>query len=526
MNKSHLFSRTTAYFLMLAAFLGVFSACSEPPADPISVETPAQTTAVTLSPPPQAVNALFGVPFYDRGTPLNPLTETARINSDVCSLLFDTLFTLDENLQVHANLCSEVTATETGYLLTIRDGILFHDGTRLTANDVAYSLRLAMTEENSIYKSRFDGISSIGLDNTNHIVLILDEPRPSILAELDIPIIKQGTGYDRDAIGSGRYRMIETDDQRYLVPNTSHFSGQGIGAQMTHMQLTAVADADSLIYGVTSGNIDILRTTDAENAGIVLHANADRYSVETTELIYAAYGNHNAIFDHSNIRKTLGDAIAEAFADKVSAAPLLFSNRFGYFGEVSPAAAPQYSAAVRVATAFLQAGYRRDTDEQFVLSDGSYLTLRLLVNAADNTAADAVEQIAAMLADAGIASSIVAKTGDDYTTAIAKKQFDICFGAYDAGNDFDFTALLSNGAAAVFGIESSDLDLLLHSFLQIGTADGGLIARQIGERVAEQARLIAIGYRVETVLVNRKFSIYNVKMTADDIFYNIYDWAR
>ena len=524
MSYSSRFSRIFAYCLLVSAFLSVFSACGTSAPAETSASTTVQTTAAVLTPPPQAVNSLFGVPYYDHGKPMNPLTETMQLNRDVCTLLYDTLFTVSADFRPEANLCTEAEETETGFLLTIREGVLFHDGTRLTTNDVVYSLKLAMTGESSVYRDRFDGVSAIGIDAQNRITLTTDGRCPSLLAELNIPIIKQGTGIETDAVGSGRYCMVETDGQRYLVPNTAHFSGQSIGTQMTHMQLTAVADADSLIYGVASGNIDILRTADAASADIVLHADADRYYLETTTLVYAGYGNHNAIFDHARIRTAAAAVIRAAFDGSVTAAPMLFHPNLGYTLAEPEPADPRYTPEVLLATAFVQSGYQRNEEGRFVLADGSFLTLRLL---ADNAERAAAEKIAASFEAAGLAVTLTTATGSTYDAALTAKQFDICLGTYHAGCDFDFTALLqTGGACTLFGIASSDLDLLLASYEQVGTADGGLIAKQIGERIAVSGRIVPIGYRRDEVLLNRKFRISNVKMTADDIFYNVYDWAR
>lgn len=519
--------RTISCGLLAAVLLSAFSACGPAAANPISVETPAQTTAVSLTPPPQAINSLFGVPYYDHGTPMNPLTETLQLNRDVCSLLYDTLFTVGTDFRPEANLCASAAETDTGFVLTLREGVLFHDGTRLTANDVVYSLKLAMTNEASVYRDRFDGVSAIGIDAQNRIVLTVDGKRPSLLAELSIPIIKQGTGIDRDAVGTGRYCMVETDGQRYLVPNTAHFSGQSVGTQMTHMQLTAVADADSLIYGVASGNIDILRTADASRSDIVLHADADRYTLETSVLLYAGFGNHNAIFDHARIRTAAANVIRAAFDGSVTAAPMLFHPNLGYVLAEPDPADTIFTAEVLLATAFVQSGYSRDAEGRFVLADGSYLTLRLLYDGTDHESVAAAEKIAASFDEAGIAMTLTAKSGADFDEAFAKKQFDICLDSFDAGSDFDFTELLkTDGAAALCGVASSDLDLLLASYRQVGTANGGLIAKQIGERIAVSERIVPIGYRRDEVLLNRKFRIAGVKMTADDIFYNVYDWVR
>lgn len=519
--------RVISYCLLAAILLSTLTACGPAAADPILVETPAQTTAVSLTPPPQAVNALFGVPYYDHGAPMNPLTEPLQLNRDVCSLLYDTLFSVGTDFRPEANLCTEAAETDTGFVLSLREGVLFHDGTRLTANDVVYSLKLAMNNETSIYRDRFDGVRTIGIDAQGRIVLTVENKHPSLLAELSIPIIKQGTGIDSDAIGSGRYCMVETDGQRYLVPNAAHFSGRSIGTQMTHMQLTAVADVDSLIYGVVSGNIDILRTADANRADIVLRADADRYALETTVLLYAGFGSHNAIFDHARIRTAAANVIRAAFDGKVTAAPMLFHPNLGYTLAAPESADPLFSAEILLATAFLQSGYTRDADGRFVLADGSYLTLRLLYDSADHESVAAAEQIAAAFDAAGLALTLTAKSGEAFDEAFSRKQFDICLDAFDAGRDFDFTDLLKTGGiAALCGAASSDLDLLLASYLQVGTANGGLIAKQIGERIAVSERIVPIGYRRDEVLLNRKFRIANVRMTADDIFFNVYDWVR
>src|SRR6202795_1459572 len=73
----------------------------------------------------------------------DPIVNTADITSRFALMVYDTLFSLDENLVPQPQMVGkyEVSADGLTYSFTLRDGLKFHDGTPVTAEDVVASLK-------------------------------------------------------------------------------------------------------------------------------------------------------------------------------------------------------------------------------------------------------------------------------------------------------------------------------------------------------------------------------------------------
>ena len=73
---------------------------------------------------------------------LDPIWTTAYISRNHGYLVYDTLFAMDENLQVQPQMAEGHEVSEDGltYTITLRDGLTFHDGAPVTAEDVVASL--------------------------------------------------------------------------------------------------------------------------------------------------------------------------------------------------------------------------------------------------------------------------------------------------------------------------------------------------------------------------------------------------
>jgi peptide/nickel transport system substrate-binding protein len=81
------------------------------------------------------------VPYADLAL-LDPLVS-AFVTRNHCMMVFDTLFALDANRDAQHQMLAghTVDADQTLWTLTLRDGLLFHDGTQVLGRDVVASLR-------------------------------------------------------------------------------------------------------------------------------------------------------------------------------------------------------------------------------------------------------------------------------------------------------------------------------------------------------------------------------------------------
>lgn len=490
--------RQTAGLLTCILLLSALFGCAE--AEPVQTShSEAATSATVLTPPDAAVSTLFGIP-YVTGRRINPITETVQENRDVHTLLFDPLFRVNAAFQAEPAICASVETENNTLVLNLRQDVVFHDGSRLSAKDVLYSLNLAREQEGSAYRDRFAGVEAMEADGSFRVRLTLSAAHPSLPALLDIPILKSGTGVDNDAVGSGRYCVMESDGQSYLVPNTTHYSGQSGAAQMTHLLLVDVSDAEALVYGALSGNLGVLRPS-AAGSDISLHSNADRYRIRTTELVYVGFRVTSGLFADADVRRAAAAWLAEA---RPGGSDLSDAGRL-------------YPAAL---------GYDLPDTEPVPAAFSAEGNVRLLISAdAPNDVRAAAEAVQLRLESAGLTVEWVEKTATSYETALRNGAFDLYVGSWDVGADFDFRGLLASGGSQNrTGSGSTTLDGLLTAYVRAGTADGEMLARQIEAAADELAAIVPLGYRYEEMLVNRRFGIRNVRPVADDLFDNIYDW--
>src|SRR5258708_8251781 len=73
----------------------------------------------------------------------DPIVNTADITSRFALMVFDTLFSLDQNLAPQPQMVGKYDVSGDGltYTFVLRDGLKFHDGTPVSADDVVASLK-------------------------------------------------------------------------------------------------------------------------------------------------------------------------------------------------------------------------------------------------------------------------------------------------------------------------------------------------------------------------------------------------
>ena len=74
---------------------------------------------------------------------IDPIWTTAYITRNHGYMVYDTLFSLDENLEPQPQMVGDYSVSDDGltYRFTLRDGLGWHDSTPVTAEDCVASLR-------------------------------------------------------------------------------------------------------------------------------------------------------------------------------------------------------------------------------------------------------------------------------------------------------------------------------------------------------------------------------------------------
>ncbi|MGN0164891.1 MAG: ABC transporter substrate-binding protein [Lachnospiraceae bacterium] len=197
---------------------------------------------------------------------LDPHKAIAAGTNEVLYNIFEGLVKADSNGVMQPALCSSYVMSEDAlsYTFTLREGVHFHNGDEVTAEDVIYSLKrvAGMLDENDIkIISAFSIISNIeeqsGEDGSTSIVVSLSEPNTELIYYFDCAVIP--ADYDKQEsapVGTGPFKFVSYSPMENIViaRNDDYYGNKAHLDQVTFKIFASTNDA---FMELLAGNIDI-----------------------------------------------------------------------------------------------------------------------------------------------------------------------------------------------------------------------------------------------------------------------------
>jgi peptide/nickel transport system substrate-binding protein len=201
---------------------------------------------------------------------LPPALEPALVNLYPQSEIFDHLVEWETGKTTpQPGIATKWTISPDGrtYDFTLRTGVRFSDGTPLTAEDVAYSLRRMMTAANTTGQFIFPNtFRSIRVVSPTHVQFVLTKPQQAMLTHLTAVAIVPRRAFKKiteqfttKPIGSGPFMVKSFGPGKSLeLVRNPHYWRAG-RPYLDGVTYTVVADANQRILKVRSGG-QTLRT--------------------------------------------------------------------------------------------------------------------------------------------------------------------------------------------------------------------------------------------------------------------------
>ncbi|MGW4637146.1 ABC transporter substrate-binding protein [Sphaerisporangium sp. NPDC004334] len=166
---------------------------------------------------------------------LNPVLGYAP---DGGSLMFDGLVTRNADLSLKPALAERLPkATGTSVTFTLRQGVMFHDGTPLTSADVAYTYQAVLdANNNSTIRGDYTAIASVEAKDPATVVFHLKYPYAPFLQRATLGIVPrrmlegqnlEKAPFNTRPVGTGPYRFVSwtPGDKVVLEANPSYWGG-------------------------------------------------------------------------------------------------------------------------------------------------------------------------------------------------------------------------------------------------------------------------------------------------------------
>lgn len=253
----------------------------------------------------------IGIP-QDVEESLDPHKMVAAGTKEVLFNLFEGLVKPDSDGSLIPAVASAYEESEGGkvYTFTLREGVKFHDGSLVTAEDVKFSIdKCADTSNGGPLVEAFSNIESVSIKDASTIVITLKEADTEFLAYMTTAIIPaSNTAADTNPIGTGPYKFVSRSPQEnFIMEKFDEYWGEG--ANIEHVTFKICANADSIVMDLEGGSIDMFPRVTATQAAEL----SDNFEVleGTMNLVQALYLNNAAApFDDVKVRQALCYAIS------------------------------------------------------------------------------------------------------------------------------------------------------------------------------------------------------------------------
>ena len=264
-------------------------------------------------------------------------TDNYMIPMNVFDRLFETRM-VDGTAQVVGSLCTDYAVSEDGltYDFTLRDGVVFSNGNKLTASDVQYTferllkageMNMDIPEEvagaEAVESGDADVLEGFTVTDDTHFSVTLTKPNAGFTAELSSPAmsvvdretmeeVKNFGTEPADTIGSGPYVVTEweTNDHYTLVYNPKYWGGE---PTVKKVIVSVIPDASTQNMMFQNGELDLIDLQSLDSA-VVQSTYKTMYadqivSAPKVGMTYLTFNENHKYLKDVDVRRAISMAI-------------------------------------------------------------------------------------------------------------------------------------------------------------------------------------------------------------------------
>jgi peptide/nickel transport system substrate-binding protein len=232
---------------------------------------------------------------------VNPANAADRIAGIVVNQIFDSFIELDNvtgELKPALATSWEISDDGTEYTMTLREGVVFHDGSAFDAADVVATWA-AGSEDVNAYAADYAAVTVNVIDDMT-VTLVVDPPDVTFLRKLtERPIISNdqydaegNEGIEQNPIGTGAFMFVEWNkgDRIILAANPNYWD-EG-KPHVAELIFRPIGESSTRLAAIQTGEVDIVSRLSSDEAKSLLGVstvNVVRYP--TDRVYYIAFNN-------------------------------------------------------------------------------------------------------------------------------------------------------------------------------------------------------------------------------------------
>ena len=505
---------------------------------------------------------------------LNPLLSENLFYYYFSKLIFESLFELDNNLEIVPVLVKDYNVTEDGRTINIKlkDNVLWHDGEKFDAEDVAFTINtIKYANEDTVYKKMLNNtLGAFGSGSINRILnvevlgpyelnIVFDRNFSYGLETLTFPIIpKHKFATDREnqksyvaalteedyrPIGTGPYKFQEYE--KYKSIKLSYFGEYRDGRPYIDEIVGKVLEDEKLILtAFETGQIDVTIPMGIDWEKYDQNNRIRIYEFVSQNYEFLGFNFSNGIFGGEN-----GKTIRKAIAHGIDRQGIIQKVYLGHGTQANVPIHPNswllweganiYDYNPTKAKEELEKIGWKDVngDGYYEDENGREIALRLLTNSSNPLRLKTADMIVENLNKIGIkvikdypeampdnlSDEILEEEWDGLNGKLARRDFDMVVLGWHLSSvpelSFAFHSSQIRTGNNFIGYKNEEMDEILMETFSAGNKEDKLKAfENLQSHIVEELPYVSLIFRNNALLVDKK-----VMGEIDPNFFNIYN---
>ena len=246
---------------------------------------------------------------------LNPILEETNLDA----LLFRGLMRFDENNKVVTDIADsfDMSEDQLSYTFTLKEGITFHDGEELTADDVVFTIESIMDDQTaSFLKSDFEEVDSIKKVDDYKVEIKLKQPFTPLLDKLTVPILPahafegvdmRTADFNSHPIGAGPY-MFDKWDRGNALTLQAYSDFFGTKPSIEKVIFKFIPDSNVRALQLKSGEVDVALLDPVQVENLEKEKNLTIYDIESADYRGVLFNMNVDLWKDVNVRKAFSYA--------------------------------------------------------------------------------------------------------------------------------------------------------------------------------------------------------------------------
>lgn len=251
---------------------------------------------------------------------INPLLTNNRNVQEISKIIYEPLVTLSGDYKMQYCLAEEIAKTdEVNYVIKLRKGVLWQDGTNFTSNDVKFTVDMIKNGGfNTVYANNLKNVVALEVIDETTVKMILSEPVDFFEYYLTFPILSakyyegqdfKTTEKNATPIGTGMFKIATVDSNIIKLVKNDLYWDSSKSAMAKEVNINLYGSAGELYNAFKNGEIDVIDVKIENVEDYIGSIGYKKIEYKSRNYDFLTFNTQNILFSDAKVRKAISKMI-------------------------------------------------------------------------------------------------------------------------------------------------------------------------------------------------------------------------